>query len=323
MSQKKSPIIRVESLRLRKVKAAWRIFLMPIIGASTTVFYSIVFGVSLLNVVVFVGMYILVTIGLEVGFHRLFAHRAFSTTKTIELILWGFGMMAAQAKGIYWISTHLSHHSNSDTHDDPHSPLRRTTVGGEKEELSLLAGLWHAHQGNTMTAYPTNVSRYASRFISDPFFRDMDAKFPYWVALGVVIPGLIGLIFGGWQEGIACALWGGPMRIFAQHHAFFTNGSLAHRFGEQVFNTKDNSRNNWYCSYWTFGSALQNTHHAFANSAYLKLRWYESDIAGSVIKFLSFLGLAWNVKGINKTSAEAIVLPGKSELIDKLPEVDQ
>ena len=95
--------------------------------------------------------------------------------------------MAAQARGSYWIATHLSHHSHSDTYDDPHSPMRRTTVEGEAEELTGLKGLWHAHQGNTLTAYPTNVSRFAARFVSDQVFRNIDAQFPYWVAAGVII----------------------------------------------------------------------------------------------------------------------------------------
>jgi len=79
MSKFVSHTIKVESLRKIKIHEAWRILLLPIVGATATVVHSLFFGVSILNIAVFAGMYVWVTLGLEVGFHRLFAHRAFTT----------------------------------------------------------------------------------------------------------------------------------------------------------------------------------------------------------------------------------------------------
>ena len=66
--------------------------------------------------------YILTTIGIEVGFHRLFAHRAFETSTVMKVLLAILGSMAAEGSIVYWAAGHRRHHVHSDTGNDPHSP---------------------------------------------------------------------------------------------------------------------------------------------------------------------------------------------------------
>ncbi len=292
-AKRKPPLlIKNDTLRQAKRRVALLTLVLPILGSIVAIASAIVTGVGWIEVALFGVMFAWVTIGLEVGFHRLFAHNAFKTSKPVEAFLWISALMSGQGRGLYWMATHRRHHAHSDTPGDPHSPFYRIGDDGETK-LSGLSGFWHAHQGNTYTDYPTNVSLFAADVKRNAMYTKLDKQFPLWVAFGLAFPAVVGgLAYGSWVGAWTCFLWGGPLRMFIQHQCYFTNGSFGHLVGEQPFATKDNSRNNWWCAVWTFGSALQNTHHAFPNSAYLKYRWYELDVAGATIKLLVKLGLA-------------------------------
>lgn len=292
----KKVVVTDESIRKSKRRVALATLVLPIIGTAVAVGSAFVTGIGWVEIGILALMFTWATLGLEVGFHRLFAHRAFRTSKLVEIFWWTSALMAGQGRGIYWIATHRRHHKYSDTPNDPHSPLYRLGADGG-EQLSGIKGLWHAHQGNTYRDYATNVATFAADMLRVPLYRKLDTQFPFWVVFGLVFPAVLGgLAYGNWVGAWNGFLWGGAVRMFIQHQTFFTNGSLAHRYGEQLFDTGDNSRNNWYCAIWTFGSALQNTHHAFPSSAYLKQRWYELDIAGIAIRVMELLGIAKDVQ---------------------------
>lgn len=305
----KKSYIHNESLRKAKKKQALLVLWLPIIGSVIAFINSYYMGLSGIDVAVFLFMFSWATLGLEVGFHRLFSHKAFKTSKSMEAFWWISGLMAGQGRGIYWIATHRRHHAVSDTPEDPHSPHCHINKNGEAQKLSGLHGLWHAHQGNTYTDFATNVHFYTSDILKSPnykLYQKLDRQFPFWVIIGIFIPAAIGFAFtGDLFKAWTCLLWGGPLRIFIQHQLYFTNGSLAHKFGEKMFIVEDESRNNWYCAIWTFGSALQNTHHAFPRAAYLRQRWYELDIAGIVIRFMEIIGLVSEVYKPSESKLQA------------------
>lgn len=288
-------IIKSERVRAAKRRAALRTLLLPLLGAIVAVASSLLTGIGWAELAAFGVMFVWAMLGMEVGFHRLFAHRAFQTSKPLEAFWWVSGLMAGQGSGTYWLAAHRRHHAHSDGPNDPHSPLCRTGRGGA-ERLSGLRGLWHAHQGNTYTDYATNVVVFAADALRNPLYGKLDKQAALWVAVGLLLPAAAGwLVYHSLAGAWSCFLWGGPLRMFVQHHTYFTNASLGHVYGEQAFRTNDNSRNNWYCALWTFGGALQNTHHAFPSSAYLRQRWYELDVAGFAIRLMERGGLVWNV----------------------------
>lgn len=61
-------------------------------------------------------------IGHSVGYHRYFAHRSFSTSNFLEVIMLFFGLVCGGRSPLMWSAVHRMHHSKSDTKDDPHSP---------------------------------------------------------------------------------------------------------------------------------------------------------------------------------------------------------
>ena len=73
-------------------------------------------------VIVIAVHYVLYTIGLEVGYHKLLAHRAFKTKTWIRNCLVFVGTCLAHPSVLAWVDIHRIHHSNSDKPGDPHSP---------------------------------------------------------------------------------------------------------------------------------------------------------------------------------------------------------
>lgn len=88
------------------------------------------------------GMYILTAIGVTVGYHRLFTHRAFETPKFVQFTLAVLGSMAVEGPLLKWVAQHRRHHQHSDKENDPHSPHDH----GEGF-TGLVSGIWHAHVG--------------------------------------------------------------------------------------------------------------------------------------------------------------------------------
>ncbi|HEV7494964.1 MAG TPA: acyl-CoA desaturase, partial [Baekduia sp.] len=74
------------------------------------------------DVVIFVVAYVLTGLGVTVGFHRLFTHRAFKTGKPLRATLAILGSAAIEGPVTAWVADHRKHHDFSDQVGDPHSP---------------------------------------------------------------------------------------------------------------------------------------------------------------------------------------------------------
>src|SRR5579859_5305393 len=87
--------------------------------------------------------YTLTGLGITVGYHRLFTHRSFKTTRSVRALLAVLGSMAVEGPVLEWVATHRKHHRFSDHAGDPHSPHVDHAPGWR----GSLHGLWHAHMG--------------------------------------------------------------------------------------------------------------------------------------------------------------------------------
>jgi stearoyl-CoA desaturase (delta-9 desaturase) len=72
--------------------------------------------------------------------------------------------------------------------------------------------------------------------------------------------------------------------------------SLTHLWGARRFDTRDDSRNNWFVAALSFGEGWHNNHHAHPTSARHGLAWCEVDISWMTIRLLQALGFAKAVK---------------------------
>jgi stearoyl-CoA desaturase (Delta-9 desaturase) len=245
------------------------------------------------DLIVFAIMYVSTGFGITVGFHRLFTHRAFKTTKAVRGILAALGSAAIEGPVISWVADHRKHHAYSDKPGDPHSPH----VDHGHGLKGALRGLWHAHVGWLFIHTERGLkTRYAPDLLADPVVSFVSRTFVVWVLAGLAAPFLLGWAIGGTlTHALTGLLWGGAVRMLVLHHATYSINSLCHFFGRKQFKTPDESRNLWWLSFFTFGEAWHNNHHAFPTSARHGLSRWQFDPSAWVIWGLEKTGLAWDV----------------------------
>jgi stearoyl-CoA desaturase (Delta-9 desaturase) len=245
------------------------------------------------DLIVFAIMYVGTGLGITVGFHRLFTHRAFKTGKGVRATLAILGSAAIEGPIISWVADHRKHHAFSDRPGDPHSP--HVDHGGGLK--GALRGLMHAHVGWLFIhTQRGRHERYAPDLLADPTIRWVSRWFFAWVIGGLAMAFVLGWLIGGsLHTALTGLLWGGAVRMLVLHHATYSINSLCHFFGRRDYDTPDESRNLLWLSLFTFGESWHNNHHAFPTSAAHGLRWWQIDVSAVVIRLLERTGLAWDV----------------------------
>lgn len=218
------------------------------------------------------------SLGIGMGYHRLLTHRAYKVPKWIEYFLAICGTMALEGGPIFWVATHRVHHQFSDKHGDPHTPLD---------------GRWWAHiiwmlVGNATHCSVEECGRYAPDMVRDRFYVWL-SRYHY---LPLTLVGIGLLVFGG----VPFLLWGLFLRVTLGLHATWLVNSATHLWGSRRFETRDDSRNNWWVALVTFGEGWHNNHHAHPASARHGLAWYEVDITWMTIWLLKIAGVAKSVR---------------------------
>jgi stearoyl-CoA desaturase (delta-9 desaturase) len=293
------PSITVENhaLRAAQRRMALATILIPFLGTLAAVGHTVTSGIHALDIGLLVGMFILTSFGIEVGFHRYFAHRSFETGRTLRVALAILGSMAAEGSVLYWAAGHRRHHAHSDTGGDPHSPHIRN-LESRDEPLRTLRGLWHSHIGWMMTDKVTNCTLFAKDILRDPTVSRIHRLYVPIVLLGLLLPAVVGgALSGTWTGALGGFLWGGLARMFLVHHSTWSNASFSHVYGGRPFAAGDLSANNFWCAVPTFGASWQNNHHMFPSSAFLGLEWWQIDIGALFIRALAALGVVWGVAG--------------------------
>jgi stearoyl-CoA desaturase (delta-9 desaturase) len=237
-------------------------------------------------------LYVACGLGITVGFHRLFAHKAFKTVPAVRAALAILGSMTVQGPLTQWVTDHRKHHALSDREGDPHSPHGRDGL------LGGMGGFLHAHMGWLLTTKGMERGRrYGRDLYEDALIRRIDRLYMLWVVLSLGIPFAIGYaVEPTWRGGLTGLVWGGLVRIFLFHHMTWSVNSICHTFGRRTYDTDDESRNNWAIAIPTFGEGWHNNHHAFPGSAIHGLGRRQPDPSWWTIRGLERLGLAWDVK---------------------------
>jgi stearoyl-CoA desaturase (Delta-9 desaturase) len=224
-----------------------------------------------------IGLYIPISLGITIGFHRYLTHRGFRAHPVLKAIMLVLGSMALEGSAIAWAANHRKHHALSDQTGDPHSPAD---------------GFFHAHVGWLFTGQQADQLTYARDLREDRMVMWVSRLFPLWAVLTLVVP----FVVGGW-EGL---LWGGLVRVFLTHHVTWSVNSVCHTFGSRPFRTKDRSRNQWLVGLLALGEGWHNNHHAFPRSALHGLRWWQFDLSGLTIRLFERLRLIRDVQRVSK-----------------------
>jgi stearoyl-CoA desaturase (delta-9 desaturase) len=249
------------------------------------------------DIFVFVIMYLLTGLGVTVGFHRLFTHRAFKCGPVLRAVLGILGSAAIEGPIISWVADHRKHHAFADRNGDPHSPHLDLEDGWR----GALRGLGHAHVGWLFVHTDrARRERYTPDLLADPIVQWVHRWFLAWAVGGILMAFGLGWLFGGTlRDGLTGMLWGGAVRILVLHHATYSINSLCHFFGRRPFDTADESRNLAWLAPLTLGEAWHNNHHAFPTSAVHGLGARQLDVSALVISGLERVGLAWDVVRIS------------------------
>lgn len=234
--------------------------------------------------------------GVELGFHRLFAHRSYKASRGLKIALACLGSLAFQGPAIWWASIHRKHHRYSDRPGDPHSMYLFDTEG-----KWTLRGAMHAHIGWIWSEHSVGRGGFA-RYARD-LYRDRDIfwvhmKYPYFMLAGFVLPALIsGVAHGSWR-GAACGLlWGGFARIFfANHLTYWCINSVTHGVGKRAYRTSDRSTNLSVLALVTLGQSWHNNHHAFPWSAVMGHRPGQIDPGAWILRLFRRFGWVHDMK---------------------------
>jgi stearoyl-CoA desaturase (delta-9 desaturase) len=267
--------------------------ILPFLGTLVALGLLFYRPVGWLDLGLFFGMWLLTGLGLTVGYHRLFTHRAFATSTPVSCMLIVMGSMAGRGPMLSWVAMHRRHHELSDYDGDLHSPnLHGDTMIGR------LRGFLHAHLTWMIEHDYPNVTHYVPDLMAERTLVAVNRYYYGWVLLGLLVPAVIGgLVTQSVWGAVAGFLWGGVVRMFVVEQSMSAINSLMHSFGARPYRTRDdNSRNLGIMAWLAWGEGWHNNHHAFPYSAAFGLRWFEFDPGYLFIRLLAVLGLAWNVK---------------------------
>jgi stearoyl-CoA desaturase (delta-9 desaturase) len=237
-------------------------------------------------------MYVFTGLGITVGFHRYFTHRAFRAKRWLRVTLAVAGSMAIQGPVVQWVADHRKHHRFSDKAGDPHSPWRYGNGIG-----AVTKGFFYSHVGWLFDWEKTSERRYAPELLEDDDIRRVSRTFPLWVTASVLIPPLLGGLWTwSWKGALTAFLWGSLVRISVLHHVTFAINSVCHIKGRRPFKTKDRSQNVWWLAIPSFGESWHNFHHAEPASARHGVRLLEIDTSAILIKVMEHLRWVQDVR---------------------------
>jgi len=250
------------------------VFSIPFFIVHLLPLLAIFTGVRWVDVALCIGLYYARMFFISAGFHRYFAHRSYKLSRFMQFLMAFGGGTAAQKGALWWASYHRHHHRYSDQEQDVHSPKK---------------GFWWSHCGWFL----------ASKFeVTHPELIPDFWKFPELrflnryhlvppIALGAVV-----WLFGGWSA----LLIGFFLSTVILWHGTFTINSLSHVYGHRRYVTTDTSRNSFLLALITCGEGWHNNHHYYQASMRNGFFWWEIDFSYYMVKGLSFLGLARDLK---------------------------
>lgn len=281
--------IRSKYLLRQQARAAVLTIVVPSAATLLAIYLALSGGIAPRDIALLVVFHLATMLGITVGYHRLYAHKAFRAGPRTRRVLLSMGAMAAQGPPIQWVCNHRLHHQYSDEAKDLHSP--HAPSRGWR-------GFAHAHVGWMFSAAPANPAQYGRDLLQDPQVQWVNRHYAALVVAGLLMPAAIGMLLAGGQPltgALTGLLWGGLVRIFTVHHATWSTNSITHMFGTRAYRSDDKSTNVAWLAVPSAGESWHNCHHAFPRSARFGLRWWQLDLGWVLIRTLEKMRCATEV----------------------------
>ena len=265
---------------------------MPLLAIVSLVLYSLKYGISWSEPIIFVAFYLACGLSITAGYHRLFSHRTHKAAWPMRLFYALFGAAAFQNSAIKWCSDHRRHHLKTDEEEDPYT---------------VKNGFMWAHMGWVMVDQGEEIVEHVEDLQADRILAWQDRHiFLIGFLVGIVLPGVVGYAaIGGTQGFLGGMIYGGFLRVVIVHHATFLINSAAHTWGTQPYSTANTSRDSPILSFLTFGEGYHNFHHTFQADYRNGHKWYHWDPSKWWIKVASWFGMTKDLHKIPKKSIES------------------
>lgn len=272
-----------------------------LIAALGTPLYVWRFGLGGLEIGLFFVMLIVTGMSITVGYHRLYAHGAFSASWPVRLTVALFGAAAFEGSILQWASDHRYHHQFTDREGNPGDPH------------SIERGLLWAHVGWLLLRKVPSLERTnVDDLRRESIVVWQDRNFvTVAVAIGFLLPMACGAATTAWLGESALVgllagfLFGGCTRVVAVQHFTFLINSLAHAIGTRPYDGSSSARDSTLLAVLTFGEGYHNYHHRFPADYRNGPRLWHFDPGKWAIWILSRVGLA---NGLRRIPRETIHL---------------
>ena len=265
---------------------------VPLLALLAAVPLAWGWGLSWTDIGLAVSFYFLSGLGITVGFHRHFTHRAFKATRALKIGLAITGSMAFQGPIINWVADHRRHHAFTDKEGDPHSPWLFGT-----SPLAVAKGFVHAHLSWLFARDKTNAARFAPDLLADRDLRRVHRQFIGWSLVSLAAPALLGgVITWSWWGAVTGFFWAGLVRLAVLNHVTWSINSICHMTGTRPFTVRDRSTNFWPLAIVSMGESWHNFHHADPTSARHGVRRGQLDMSARLIAIFEKLGWAYEIR---------------------------
>ena len=247
--------------------------------------------------------YIIGGLSITVGYHRLFAHKAYSANPFFEWCVLLGSSLSLEMSALMWSHDHRNHHNHVDTDEDPYS---------------IKKGFWYAH-----VLWLFDYERKFDKSLVDDLLKNprvvlQDRHYALFViVINLIVFGIGCLLVGPF----ASFYFGFLLRLAMIHHSTWFINSLCHTIGSKTYARELSAVDNAILALLTFGEGYHNYHHAFAADYRNGIRWYHFDPSKWIIWLASKFGMTQKLRVINDvTLQKTLVQKDRKMIIQHLEE---
>lgn len=255
------------------------------------------FGIDFFQIALFIFYVYATGMSITLGYHRLFAHKAFRAKLPVRLWTLIFGACAFENSVLDWVADHRLHHKHVDHDDDPYD---------------ISKGFFWAHMGWLLVKlHPEPPMDNVADLRRDPLVM-WQHRWVQWIAVGfgLILPSLFGFLWNGWEGALGGFLIAGVLRVVVVQHSTFFINSLCHTVGRRPYSSGSSARDSGLMAFFTFGEGYHNYHHTFQYDYRNGVKAWAFDPTKWAIWLLSKAGLTSHLK---RVATEKIVLAEMAE----------
>ena len=251
-------------------------------------------------------VYCITGLGVTAGYHRFYSHITYKLNPIAEFFMMTAGTLSVASTALKWSYDHRLHHKYVDTEKDPYN---------------INKGFMWAHLWWIFFKRQTWDDKVVKDLLKNKMVVFQDKYyFPLLAASNILLTVFLGWLFNDYFGAIVFTLL---FRIFLTHHSMYFINSLAHFYGSKPYSSEHTAVNNWLISLLTFGEGYHNFHHTFAYDYRNGVRWYQFDPTKMLIWTLSKLGIASDLKTVDRYLIyQALIREDERQMLKQIEKIE-